>query len=49
MERKIMGIACSGMALTIAAGLIHNHHYPMGAMFLFITLILLIFFFGDKE
>ena len=49
MERKIMGIACSGMLLTIAACLIHNHHYPMAAMFLFATLIALVFFFGDKE
>lgn len=49
MKRKFIGIACSGVLLTIAACLIHNHHYPMGAMFLFATLISLVFFFGDKE
>ena len=49
MKRKIMGIACSGMLLILAAYSIHNHHHPMAAMFLFATLIALVFFFGDKE
>lgn len=49
MRRKFIGIACSGMLLTVAAYSIHNHHYPMAAMFLFATLIALVFFFGDKE
>lgn len=49
MKRKVIGIACSGMLLMVTAVCIHNHCYAVGAMFLFITLISLMFFFGDKE